>query len=225
MERIKLSKGVIAFGGSAGIGKTRFMLKLANHLAKNEKVLYVSYQDYREHSVSIMEEMGDQLHKNLKITTNIGYFNVASILQLIKHIETNSFSTVFIDDIDGFKRGQFIDFNEEDRNSVIEALVFIAKLLDIRIVFNLSLKWYNSSFQFIRPGLRDFDWSRNIVSECAQVYAINRPFFYEISEDEDGNSVENLIEIISLKNEQNKTKIYNLDNSELKIFNNGKWVN
>jgi hypothetical protein len=225
MERIQLSKGLIAIGGSAGIGKTRFTLKLANQLSKNEKVLFISYQDYREHSVSILEEMGDQQNKNLKITTNIGYFNVASILQLIKHIETNSFTTVFIDDIDGFKRGQFIDFNDEEKNSVIEALGFIAKLLDVRIVFNLTLKWYNSSFQFIRPGLRDFDWSRNIVTDCTQIYAINRPFFYEISEDEEGNSVENLIEIISLKNEQNKIKILNLDNSELKVFNKGKWTN
>ena len=63
MERIKLSKGVIALGGTQGVGKTRFSLKLANYTAEKEKVLFISYQDYNEKLISIVNELDGKVQE------------------------------------------------------------------------------------------------------------------------------------------------------------------
>lgn len=73
MEQIKLSNGLIAFGGAKGAGKTRFMLKLANYIAKTEKVLFVSYQDYAEKLEHILKRIDTQIRSNLELNTTLGY--------------------------------------------------------------------------------------------------------------------------------------------------------
>lgn len=226
MDRIILTKGLITFGGSEGIGKTRFTLKLANYLANNEKVLFISYQDYKENLYEIINQMDSKLNENLEIITSFDYFNVGSFLEIIKHIENKVITTLFIDDLDYFNRNEFREFKENEKDSVIDGLLFLSKHLDISVVFNLVLsKSYVSQYfgeQGIRvdkPRIRDFDWSRKIINDCSQIYALYRPAFYGLSLDEDGNSLLDWIEILNLKNVKHKEEIFEMDNNRLKIYN------
>ena len=220
MNRIKLPKGLIAFGGNKGIGKTRFTLKLANFLAKNEKVLFISYQDCKENLYGIIYEMDTQINESLEINTSFDYFNVGSFLEIIKHVGKKEITTLFIDDLDCFNRNEFREFKESEKDSAIDALIFLSKHLDISVVFNLILSKDYVSNHYDKPRIRDFDWSRKIVNDCSQIYSLYRPAFYGISMNEDGNSLLDLIEILSLKNMKHKEEIFEMDNKELMIYNN-----
>jgi hypothetical protein len=219
MNQIELSKGLIALGGNKGIGKTRFSLKLANFLAQHEKVLYISYQDYSEKLHSILNEIDIDVNENLEINTSFGYFNVGTFLKMIKHIKEKVITTLFIDDLDCFNRNEFYEFNEIEKDSAIEGLLFISKQLNVRVIFNLVLTKNYRSYNFVRPQLRDFDWSRKVVNDCSQIFALYRPAFYGISEDEDGCSLLDVIEVLNLKNQTHKELIYKLDNKQLNIYN------
>jgi hypothetical protein len=227
MNRIILPKGLIAFGGSEGIGKTRFTLKLANFLAENEKVLYISYQDYKEKLYDIIIEMDSQINENLEVNTSFDYFNVGSFLEMIKYIEMQKITTLFIDDLDCLGRNKFSEFNENEKDSTIDGLLYLSKHLNISVVFNLILsKSYVSHYfgergiRVDKPRMRDFDWSRKIVNDCSQIYALHRPAFFGLSQDEDGNSLIDSIEILSLKNENHKEEIFEIDNKKSMIYYN-----
>jgi hypothetical protein len=219
MNQIELSKGLIALGGNKGIGKTRFSLKLANFLAKHEKVLYISYQDYSEKLHSIINEIDIDVNENLEINTSFGYFNVGTFLKMMNYVKEKVITTLFIDDLDCFNRNEFHEFNEIEKDSAIEGLLFISKQLNIRVIFNLVLTKNYHSYNFVRPQIRDFDWSRKIVNDCSQIFALYRPVFYGMTEDEDGFSLLDVIEILNLKNQTHKELIYKLDNKQLNIYN------
>lgn len=220
MNQIEISKGLIALGGDKGIGKTRFSLKLANFLAKTEKVLFISYQDYREKLHSILEEIDNEVNKNLEINTSFDYFNVGTFLKMINYIKEKRFTTLFIDDLDCFNRNAFQEFNEIEKDSAIEGLLFLSKHLKLRVMFNLVLTKNYHFHNYDRPQIRDFDWSRKIMNDCSQIYALYRPAFYGVTEDEEGFSLLDLIEILNLKSANHKEKIYKLDNKQLNIYNN-----
>jgi hypothetical protein len=76
----------------------------------------------------------------------------------------------------------------------------------------------NILFNSNRPQIRDFGWSRIIINECSQIYALYRPIFYGFSLDMDGNDWSNRIEILSLKNEEHKEKTIIFDDKELNIY-------
>jgi len=218
MNQIELSNGLIAFGGNKGIGKTRFSLKLANLIAKTEKVLFVSYQDYREKLHAILEEIDNEVNENLEINTSFDYFNVGTFLGIINHIEAKEFTTLFIDDLDCFNRNEFHEFKEIEKDSAIEGLLFLSKHLNIRVIITLVLTKDYPSPNHYKPQLRDFDWSRKIVNDCSQIFALYRPEFYGITKNEEGLSLLGLIEILTLKSENHIEQIYKLDNKQLNIY-------
>ncbi len=218
MNQLNLTNGLIAFGGSKGIGKTRFALKLANHLAKIEKVLYISYQDYKEKLNAVLIEMDSISQKKLEINTSFDYFSVSAVLNIYEYIEKENITTIFLDDVDCFNRNEYNEFNEffeEERDSIINSLHFISKHLNIRLIFNIELPLNHTSR---KPTIRDFNWSRKIINHCSQIFAIYRPAFHGFSEDESGNSLTDKIEILRIKSEQNENEILEFSNNELRMF-------
>jgi KaiC/GvpD/RAD55 family RecA-like ATPase len=215
MDRLKLSSGLIAFGGEKGIGKTRFALKLGNHLARAEKVLFLSYQDYSEKLITDIREMDGFISDNLEVNTSMDYYGVGSFLEIIKYVEAGDFRTVIIDDLFSFNRDQFYEFDDHGRDAAVDALLYLVTQLKIRLVFNIDI---HSSHQNHTPRIRDFNWSRKIVNNCSQILALYRPAHFGITEDENGNSLEDLIEIYDLKNEENRENLIQLDSKKLNIL-------
>ncbi len=216
MDRLKLSRGLIAFGGEEGIGKTRFALKLANHLALNEKVLFLSYQDYREKLITITREMNGFIHNNLEVNTLIDYYGVGSFIKILKHSEAGNFKTVIIDDIECFNRNQFYEFDEQGRDAAIEALLHLTNQLNIRLIFTISIQ---SSHRYHIPRARDFNWSRRLINDCSQILLLYRPAYFGIAEDENGNSLVDLIEVHNVKNETCKDELIQFNDRETRIYN------
>lgn len=216
MNRIKLSNGLIAIGGALKIGKTNFSLKLANHLALTEKILFLSWQDCKDNLEATIVRMGDTINENLDINTSLDNLNVGSFLELISIIEDNKYTSIFIDDIENFTQYNFKDMFSEQKDSSIKAMKYIVNTLNVRIILNTTIlydRW--------EPTLRLFDWSRSIINDCNQILAIYRPAYFGITQDDEGNSLLDKIEILNLKNDNCLKETIELSNKTLNIFNNG----
>lgn len=137
MNRLKLS-GLVSFGGAKGIGKTRFLLKLANSIANKEKVLFLSWQDCKENLSNIIHSIDGSVHPNLNINTSLNYFNVGTFLEIIEIIQKKKYTIIFIDDIENFTQNDYSDFFSEENISISK--------------FNWSRKIINDCDQIISIG-------------------------------------------------------------------------
>jgi hypothetical protein len=210
MKRFNLS-GLIALGGAKGIGKTRFLLKLANSMANNEKVLFLSWQDCEENLSNIIHSIDGSIHPNFDINTSLNYLNVGTFLEILEIIQKNKYTTVFFDDIENFTQNDYQDFFCEEKDNAIEALKYIANLINTTIVFATTI----DSEEDI--SISKFNWSRKIINDCEQIIAISRPSHFGYIEDAEGVSLLDNIEISFLKN---NLQSFILDNKELNIYKN-----
>jgi hypothetical protein len=219
MDRLQLSQGLIAFGGEEGIGKTRFTLKLANHIARKEKVLFLSYQDYRENLIKIIREMDENISPNLEVNTLMEYYGVGILMEIINYAESKSFTTLILDDLACFKRNEFHECDEQGRDAAVKALLYLANQLKIRLIFSINIY---SSHRYHIPRIRDFNWSRRIINDCSQILALYRPAHFGITEDENGNSLVELIEVYNLKNEDHSEEVIQFDDRKTRIYNHSR---
>lgn len=219
MERIKLSAGLIAFGGAKGVGKTRFMLKLANFLAKTEKLLFVSYTDYNERLEHVLKGIDGTINTNLELNTYLGYYCVESFLELIEYIEEGGFKTVIIDNAECYSLNPNGTFSYPGKDGVVDALLFISNRLKVRVMFTTYLVSNSFTEDYSSPTLNSFIWSREIVNQCEQIYVFYRPAICGLKFDEEGIPIEDNLELISLKNEDHNEHKIIYANSEFKILN------
>jgi hypothetical protein len=218
MERIKLSNGLILFGGMKRMGKTLFTLKLANYIANNEKVLFLSFQDYHEKLQNILLEMDGFIEDNLEINSSLDYYKLHSFIRLIDYLKTGKFTTIIIDDLHSYFNCESYDSIDYDANEATDPLLFLSNLLNIRVIINVRIAQSNPYDNSYSPKIRHFIWTRSLIDTASQVYAIFRPYSCGIKEDEDGNSLSEVIEIYSLKNEKHEEEIILLNNLELNVF-------
>jgi len=218
MYRIKLSKGLIAFGGAKGVGKTRFMLKLANHLALTEKVLFVSYTDYKERLEHILKGIDDQINPNLEVNTTLGFYCVESFLELIEYIEDYCFKTVIIDNMECYSLNPTGTFSYPGKDGLVNSLLFITNYLKVRILFTTYLVSNSFHDDYSSPSLNSFIWSREIINQCEQIFALHRPVLYGITENSEGYPIKDYIELISLKNEEHREFRITFSNMENRFF-------
>ena len=218
MYRIKLSKGLIAFGGAKGVGKTRFMLKLANHLALTEKVLFVSYTDYKERLEHILKGIDGQINPNLEVNTTLGFYCVESFLELIEYIEDYCFKTVIIDNMECYSLNPTGTFSYPGKDGLVNSLLFITNYLKVRILFTTYLVSNSFHDDYSSPSLNSFIWSREIINQCEQIFALHRPVLYGITENSEGNPIKDYIELISLKNEEHREFKITFSNMENRFF-------
>jgi len=129
MEEIKLNKGLFSIGSEKDEEKTRLSLKLANYIAQNENVLFISYTTYKEKLILIINEIDGSVNENLDINTNFSYWGSEVFLDIIKYVKTNKISTIFLDDIENFcgYKGNKYD--------IIDDIKYLSELLDIKIIF------------------------------------------------------------------------------------------
>jgi hypothetical protein len=219
MNRLKLSNGLIVFGGDRGAGKTRFLLKLANYLALSEKVLFVSYTDYTERLEHILQGIDGIINPNLELNTTLGYYCVDSFIELIEHIEDGEFTTVIIDDVEHYSLSPAGTFSYPGKDGIVDALLFISTRIKVRVVFSTRLVSNYLDDAFSAPTLQNFIWSREIINQCEQIYAIHRPTLYGIVEDkEEGFFYKDRIEVVSLKNETHELESIRFSNADYRFF-------
>jgi len=204
MGTITLEKGLIAIGGLEGEGKTTFCLKIANHLAESEKVLFVNYQDYSNKLNQILEEFDDIICENLIIRTDFEYFGIDSFVELMQELEINSYSTIIIDNSDFLNKYDPWDNAYGDVDEFVKAMAFLTKHFKIRVIFSVNIG-QKVSYSRKYPMLKDFNSSRHIPNKCDQILAIYRPIYHGYTENQNGNINNDLIDVYDLKNKQNTT--------------------
>jgi len=219
MESIELPIGLTAVGGLKGEGKTSFCLKLANHLAQREKVLFISYQDYKEKFEKHLVSIERIINPGLEIRTDFEYFGLGTYVKLMWLLQDKPFSTVFIDNSDFLNKYDPWDRAYGDVDEFIEALELMHHFSNVKIVFTLNIG-QKADYSRKYPMLRDFNSSRHVTNKCHQVLAIYRPYFHGYIEDEQGFPLNNRLDIYNLKNQSNKIIINTLDwsNFEYKQF-------
>ncbi len=170
MKKIFLENGLIAIGGRKNSGKSTFALQLANNIAAKEKVLFMSWQDYEANLRDIILKLNDEIAENLDINTEIDYYSVSSFINIMELIEYQKYTTIFIDDVESFKRGTISNsYHDYENDSIIASLKYLADKYNIRVIFILEVVESDSLV-----ALRDFSWSRLIVNHCEQVMAISQ---------------------------------------------------
>ncbi len=201
-SQLSLADGLVCVGGKSGMGVTTFTLKMAHHMSFYEKVLFISYHDYVENLTDKLG-MGTYSVQDLVIEDSLPFFDSEYCENIAPWLQEEGFDTVIIDDLNSLcgkkYEGDFYMFED-----VISGFKEIADTLDIRIIVNVTLEDTIQNKGTIKPSLRDFRWARNIIHESDQIIALHRPFHYGIIEDENGNSTANNMEILYLKDLQNK---------------------
>ncbi|MEQ8878897.1 MAG: hypothetical protein RLQ12_04650 [Cyclobacteriaceae bacterium] len=194
-------KGLIVFGARPGMGLTRTILKLSNHLAEDETALFISYQTYEERLIKILDELHFSKLNSLFLDTHLGFYDVLStyLTALQETIAKSNPKTIVIDDLDSML-GENYGLGLPLREELITGLWEIAINANIRIILNVSL-----SAKIERrgddhyPKLRDFTWCRGLVYTATEVYTLYRPEYYGMTQDEYGNSLSGQMEISRVK--------------------------
>jgi hypothetical protein len=219
MESIELPIGLTAVGGVKGEGKTSFCLKLANHIAQREKVLFISYQDYTERTEEHLKSIDRNINPGLEIRTDFEYFGLDTYVKLMWLFQDKPYSTVFIDNSDFLNKYDPWDRAYGDVDEFIEALELMHHFCRVKVVFTINICQKTDSDRR-HPMLRDFNSSRHIPNKCRQVLAIYRPHYHGYIEDEQGLPLINRLDVYSLKNQSNKIIINTMDwsNFENKQF-------
>ena len=219
MDQLKLSNGLIAFGGDRAVGKTRFLLKLANHLALTEKVLFVSYTDYTERLEHTLRGIDENINPNLELNTTLGYYCVESFIELIEHIEEGAFTTVIIDDVEQYSLSPTGSLSYPGKDGIVDALLFICNRIKVRVVFSTRLVSNYLDDVYTAPNLQNFIWSREIINQCKQIFVIHRPTLYGIVlDEEEGFFYKDRIKVVSLKNETHSPESIRYDNADYRFF-------
>jgi hypothetical protein len=207
MDRIKLQNGLIAFGGRKGEGKTRFALKLANHLAKTEKVLYLSYQDYSEKLQKKLTVTDGQVHPNLELNTAFDYFCLKTMIEISEYVKLKQFTTLIIDDLECFNQFNAFDSFTSYPNTNTDPLLFFTNMLKIRVIVLVNITAEYNTDATPRPQIRHFIWSRTQINNAVQILALYRPALHGLLHDEDGNSLSEIVEVHELKNEECEERV------------------
>lgn len=218
MDRIKLSKGIIAIGGPAKDEASLFSMKLANHIAQEENVLYLTYVSYKVKIQKEIERMDGSVNSKLFIEDDFEHLTVASLLRIISYIKEKAITTIFIDDIDIFRVQGCEICCDERSQALLDSLQYLSGTYSTRILFNASLKNPEDLLDYSLPKLPCFLLEKQLTSVCTQLYIVNRLMAHGITEDEIGLSTENQIEILFVKNERGENEILELDNKKLRIY-------
>jgi len=218
----------IIFGGRPGMGKTSLFMHFALEMAKNEKhVLYVSLDASIDIlSIRLLSKLsGIPLHKIR--SGDINDAEHAKLEQCIADIEKTG---IYIDDMpshifsikekcrqlkeEGKLDVLMVDYlqmvggsSRRNSNRELEVSMICKELKKIAREFNVCVVAASQLSRSVemrggdkRPQLSDLRDSGAIEQEADKVVFLYRAEYYNISEDENGNSLANVMELIVAKN-------------------------
>jgi replicative DNA helicase len=120
----------------------------------------------------------------------------------MKEVEQNNTKVVMIDNIQAIKADKYFRNRDESVGYVCHELKKLARELQILIIvlsnLNRSSEYRNSLDK--HPQLADLRESGSLEQCADKVLFIHRPEYYKIYEDECGNDLTDIVEIIVAKN-------------------------
>ncbi len=205
-SQLSLTDGLVCIGGKSGMGLTTFSLRMAHHLSFYEKVLFISYHDYAE---NLRDRIGLENYSSQELTIedSLPFYDSEYCENIAPWLEEEGIDTLIVDDLNSLC-GKVYDGDFYMKEDVISGFKNVADKTGIRVVLNLILDEPNSDQGRVKPSLRDYTWARNIIHDADQIIGIHRPFHYGILEDEEGNSTINNMELLYLKDLENKPGTY-----------------
>lgn len=183
MNELLKSNGLIAIGIDGKIDKIKYTLDIANKIAENENVLYVSSYEKDNALKIILKNNSFNKSPNLHIESQFLYFTLSSIVSLIESIEFYKCSTIFIDSIDSYiKNIEDIscckhNCEEYTQENLIKMLKIISKKYSVRIIF-ISHLYYG--IHLSKTKKNEFKQSEFFTEICDQTVIINNNNFQNL---------------------------------------------
>jgi len=225
MEDLKLRKTITILGGVKRSGKTRFALKWANYLAKDKKVLFLSWSSFSERLIYILEEMGETISKNLLIETNYDVFDIKAFSEIDNRLSRDSFDIIFFDDLHLSSFDQFEAFPYEESFKILTPLLFLANEFNVKIILVSDLSVFHQSdgsdnmYDIIQYFQRIYNnrWPKKLMQHTCQILFLFRPYLHNYKTDKNGCSTQNIVELHDIRNNSIEST-FRFDNLNEKIF-------
>lgn len=223
-------KELIVIAGRPAMGKTQFLIHLANSIAENHSVMYysldlnisdlslrflanesgVSYNQNKERS-SIFKVKNNFKNKKIHLVDS----PVNSLFQFKQYLKNQiiklNIEVVFIDYLQLFSDKNY-RIREQEISSIMKNLKSLAKELNVCFILASQL---SRSVELRggdkRPILSDLRESGSIEEFSDKVLFIYRPEYYQLTIDEHGESTLNKGELIVAKNNTGMTQIINIE--------------
>lgn len=164
INKLKLSQGLNILSGYKKGYKTSFVLKWANYLAKDNKVLYINWAKQESVFTDRLKEMGEEVNPNMVIDSLYEYLDATASIEIFEKIEEEKFDIIFFDDIIVNSDRNYEDEYFKYCGDVAMVLDFIANRLKIKIVLTISVKQQSK--------LTDILISQKIRKLSKQIYVI-----------------------------------------------------
>ena len=134
MQKQELHKGLNIISCEEEGSKIINLLKLANKLALDNKLLFISW----EHSSTELQKHFTNLEEpkniNLDIYTQFEYLDASSFVAIFDMIGAGSYSIVFLEGIYHSHKNHFCDNHYTQSTAIINSLTFLANNLDITLI-------------------------------------------------------------------------------------------
>ena len=230
-------KELLIIAGRPAMGKTQFLVHLANNIANNHSVLYHTldvsisnlttrflanetgvsknsfFNNLQDHSVNKSLVELKEIFKNKKL--HLVDSSVVSLKQLKEYysdlVQNLGIEVIIIDYLQLLSDKNY-RIREQEVASVMRNLKFIAKELNVCILVASQLsRSVETRGGDKRPILSDLRESGAIEEFSDKVLFLYRPEYYQLFMDENGESTVNQVEIIVAKNNNAETQVINLE--------------
>ena len=179
--------GLVVFGGRPGMGLTKGSLKVAAMHSLKRQGTFISFQSTKPIIQKRLASIRHFKPEILEVNVEFPWY-YRSIVQDLRPLAREK-EFLVIDDLDAFLGEQWY-ISLDERNQLIHDLRELAIEEFCCIVLNCKVsKTAELQSGFKIPRLQDFHWSRNLIHEADQVYAIHRPAYYGIIMDEEGRPI------------------------------------
>ena len=224
----------IVVGGAPAIGKTFFLVNLSLNISKTIPVLYFTFDLHKsvltKRFISAISEVSinkilqnelteEEIKKLLDIEktvekqmifVNDGYRNSVSDLltHCKKQVEKDGIKIIIIDCLQQMTSNRYRNNRDVELSYINRELKSFAKDYQVCIIASSQLNRsvsYRQGIEGKTPLLSDLRDSGSIEQEADKVLFILRPEYYQITEDEFGNSLRGVTYLVVAKNKNGKT--------------------
>ena len=241
---------LIVVGGRPAMGKTAFMTSIALNIAKTSPLLYItlelsakqitnrfmaaisnvpahklSQQLLEAHEWNLLDQGLKNLNELQLYVLDNRNKDIASIrLHCEKQIRENEIKVIMVDYLQLLSSDRHRRSREIEVSYVCRELKNIAREYNVCIILSSQLNRSVENRYGVegkRPQLADLRESGAIEQDADKVLMLHRPEYYKIMEDERGNSLIGIAEVIIAKNRNGATTDIRLRfNSNIPIFQN-----